>query len=209
MRTVEFQSGLMLAQSSIGTLQTAFVVIAAIVLIAPVILSMTRFKRCPADKILVVFGRLPNGEHARCYHGGGVFVWPLIQSHAYMDLQPISIAIEQSDLRDASGQRFRIGLSSTVVISTDPAGMRIAADRLLMLKPDQIRNLADDIIRGITKEAVARVTADQLNARHEDFESDLQRNVSSELGKAGLMLLDLTITKVEAIRTPYVAEVLE
>ncbi|MDR1621165.1 MAG: hypothetical protein LBS00_02190, partial [Synergistaceae bacterium] len=35
-----------------------------------------RYKRCPSDKILVIFGKTGEGT-ARCIHGGAAFVWPL------------------------------------------------------------------------------------------------------------------------------------
>jgi len=39
-----------------------------------------RYKRCPPDRILVIFGKTAGaGRSARCFHGGGAFVWPIIQ----------------------------------------------------------------------------------------------------------------------------------
>ncbi len=43
----------------------------------------SRYKRCPPDRVLVVYGRTgakKAGASSSCYHGGGAFVWPIIQS---------------------------------------------------------------------------------------------------------------------------------
>ena len=53
----------------------------------------SRYKRCPSDKILVIYGRVERGRSSKTMHGGGAFVWPLIQDYAYMDLTPITINI--------------------------------------------------------------------------------------------------------------------
>jgi flotillin len=39
----------------------------------------SRYKRCPSDKILVIYGRVEKGRSSKTTHGGGAFVWPLIQ----------------------------------------------------------------------------------------------------------------------------------
>ena len=55
----------------------------------------SRYKRCAPDRILVIFGKTggKGGRSAKCYHGGGAFVWPIIQSHQFLDLTPIPIDI--------------------------------------------------------------------------------------------------------------------
>ena len=39
-----------------------------------------RYKRCPSDKILVIYGKTTGGLSSRCIHGGATFVWPMIQT---------------------------------------------------------------------------------------------------------------------------------
>ncbi len=53
----------------------------------------SRYKRCPSDKILVVYGKVGIGQSARCIHGGGALIWPLIQDYAYISLTPMTIGI--------------------------------------------------------------------------------------------------------------------
>src|SRR6201982_1976076 len=54
----------------------------------------TRYKRCPSNRILVIYGKMtgsPTGT--RCVHGGARLVLPLVQDYAYLNLEPIQIDI--------------------------------------------------------------------------------------------------------------------
>lgn len=49
------------------------IVVAAVVIFVTISALVSRFKRCPSDKILVVYGRT-GGSSAKCIHGGGAFI---------------------------------------------------------------------------------------------------------------------------------------
>ena len=65
-----------------------------------------RYKRCPSDKILVIYGKTGRSASAKCIHGGAAFIWPVVQDYAYLDLKPISI---ECNLQNAlSKQNIRV-----------------------------------------------------------------------------------------------------
>ena len=82
-----------------------FVVVVLVVLLG---FALSRVKRCPDDKLLVVYGKGPG----RCLHGGWTFVLPLIQDYRYMSLEPIEVSAPDSSQ-----------LPITVKISTETAEM--------------------------------------------------------------------------------------
>lgn len=57
-----------------------FGIIGAVVLLFlfVVILLATRYRRCPSNRILVIYGKVGSNKASKCLHGGGTFVWPLI-----------------------------------------------------------------------------------------------------------------------------------
>ena len=57
---------------------------ALLVLVVPTAFMASRYRRCPSNRILVIFGRVGSGRASRCLHGGGALVWPLIQDWAYL-----------------------------------------------------------------------------------------------------------------------------
>ena len=61
------------------------ILVGVFVLFVTFLALISRYKRCPSDKILVIYGKT-GGSSAKCIHGGGAFVWPVIQDFAYLDL---------------------------------------------------------------------------------------------------------------------------
>lgn len=173
--------------------------VAAVVLIFVVfIFSMfRRYKRCPSDKILVVYGRTGGGGSAKCVHGGAAFIWPIIQDYAFLDLTPISIEVNL--INALSKQNIRVNVPSrfTIGISTEPTVMQNAAERLLGLNQDMIQELAQEIIFGQLRLVVASMDIEEINTDRDKFLSHITLSVEAELKKVGLKLINVNITDID------------
>ena len=172
-----------------------------LVLVSFILWICSRYKKCPSDKIMVVYGSIgKNGDgsnrSAKCIHGGAEFVVPVFQSYAYLDLTPISI---QVDLRNAlSKQNIRIDVPSrfTVGISTEPGVMQNAAERLLGLQLSEIQELSKDIIFGQLRLIIATMDIEEINTNRDKFLAAVSENVESELKKIGLRLINVNVTDI-------------
>jgi flotillin len=167
-----------------------------ILLFFTIVFVSSRYRRCPSDKILVIYGKVQKGRSSKSMHGGGAFIWPLVQDYQYLSLTPLTINI---DLRNAlSMQNIRINVPSTftVGISTEPAIMSNAAVRLLGLRPPQIEGMAKEIIFGQLRLTVASLTIEQINQDRESFLESIRKNVEPELNKIGLYLINVNITDI-------------
>ncbi len=175
--------------------------IVALVLLMIVIWFFAHYKRCPSDKVMVIYGSIGKNKDgtnrsAKCIHGGATFVWPVIQSYAFLDLTPISI---QVDLRNAlSRQNIRIDVPSrfTVGISTEQGVMQNAAERLLGLKLSEIQELSKDIIFGQLRLIIATMDIEEINTDRDKFLVAVSRNVETELKKIGLRLINVNVTDI-------------
>ncbi len=86
------------------------IVIGLLLVVAFVTLAK-RYRRCPANKILVIYGKTGSGA-AKCIHGGAAFIWPLLQAFDYLDLEPFVVPI---DLTNAlSRENIRVTVPTTV-----------------------------------------------------------------------------------------------
>ncbi len=174
-----------------------YVIIGFVVLVFfTLVFVSSRYKRCPSDKILVIYGKVKKGRSSKTMHGGGAFIWPLIQDYQYLSLTPLTINI---DLRNAlSQQNIRINVPSTftVGVSTDPNIMGNAAVRLLGLRPQFIEAMAKEIIFGQLRLTVASLTIEQINQDRESFLESIRKNVEPELNKIGLYLINVNITDI-------------
>ncbi len=172
------------------------VVVAAIVLFITILSLVSRYKRCPSDKILVIYGKT-GGTSAKCVHGGGAFIWPVIQDYAFLDLKPLSI---EANLTNAlSRQNIRVDVPSrfTIAISTESESMNTAAERLLGLSSEQIQELAKDILFGQLRLVIATMTIEEINTDRDKFLENISKNVDSELKKIGLKLINVNVTDIK------------
>jgi flotillin len=172
-------------------------VVAFVFLVFSTILFLAgRYKRCPSDKILVIYGRVEKGQSSRTMHGGGAFVWPLIQDYAFLSLTPITISIPLENALSQQNIRIHVPSTFTVGVSTNPAIMGNAAERLLHLDQNAIEDMAKEIIFGQLRLTVASLTIEQINQDRESFLESIRKNVEPELNKIGLHLINVNITDI-------------
>ncbi len=177
------------------------IVVAVLVLFMLLLMVLTRYKKCPPDKIMVIYGKVGadkngNARSSKCIHGGAAFIWPLVQAFTYLDLTPLSISV---DLKSAlSRQNIRIDVPSifTVGISTEPTVMENAAERLRNLKMQEIQELAKDIIFGQLRLVIATMNIEEINTDRDKFLEAISRNVEGELKKIGLRLINVNVTDI-------------
>ncbi len=177
------------------------VIIAVLVVAAFLIFVVSRFKKCPPDKIMVISGKVGTNKDgtsasSKCIHGGASFVVPIFQAYSFLDLTPTSINV---DLKIAlSRQHIRIDVPSvfTVGISTEEGVMQNAAERLLGLALKDIQELAKDIILGQLRLVIALMDIEEINTDRDKFLEAITRNVETELKKIGLKLINVNVTDI-------------
>jgi len=171
--------------------------IGIIVVIVVVSALVKRYKRCPSDKILVIYGRSGSKGSARCVHGGGSFVWPIIQDYDYLSLTPISIEANLTSALSRQNIRVDVPCRFTVGISTEADSMNNAAERLLGLSPTDIQEMARDILFGQLRLVIASMSIEELNSDRDKFQENIMKNVEIELKKIGLKLINVNVTDIK------------
>lgn len=172
------------------------IVVAAVVLFVTITALISRYKRCPSDKILVIYGRT-GGTSAKCIHGGGAFIWPVIQDFAFLDLKPLSIEANLTNALSRQNIRVDVPCRFTIAISTEADSMNTAAERLLGLSYEQIQELAKDILFGQLRLVIATMTIEEINSDRDKFLDNISKNVDSELKKIGLKLINVNVTDIK------------
>jgi flotillin len=173
-----------------------FIVILILFAFLSFISLIRRYKRCPSDKILVIFGKTGEGS-ARCIHGGAAFVWPLLQDYSYLDLTPISIEIPLQGALSKENIRISAPSTFTVGISTEPVVMKNAAERLLGLTSTAVKQVAEDIIFGQFRATIATMYIEEINKDREKFQGSVMDSVEVELAKVGLRVINVNIKDID------------
>lgn len=174
----------------------------AVIVILTFVGIMSRYRKCPADKILVIYGKVGRSasgdtRSARCIHGGASFIWPIIQSYEYMDLTPMSIEVNLTNALSKQNIRVDVPSRFTVGISIDGATMQNAAERLLGLSHNDVKELAKDILFGQLRLVIATMDIEEINADRDKFLDNVSKNVEAELSKIGLKLINVNVTDIK------------
>ena len=180
---------------------TYIILIAVVVLFVTLSAILRRYRRCPSDKILVIYGKTGKNatgsiSSARCIHGGAAFIWPVFQDYAFLDLKPISIECNLTNALSKQNIRVDVPCRFTVGISTDPENMTNAAERLLGLSVDSIQSIATDILFGQLRLVIATMDIEEINADRDKFLANVSTNVEAELRKIGLKLINVNVTDI-------------
>jgi flotillin len=170
--------------------------ILAVALIVLCVSLLRRYKRCPSNKILVIYGKTGSGA-AKCVHGGAAFVWPLVQAFDYLDLEPFVIPIDLTNALSQENIRVTVPTSVTAAISNQQGIVQNAAIRLLGLTTQQIQTQAQDIIIGQMRAVIATMKIEDINRDRQAFMGKVNEAVAVELEKIGLALINVNIRDID------------
>ncbi len=174
----------------------AIVVASVLILFGFVMLLAKRYKRCPSNRVLVIYGKVGEGLSSKTIHGGGSFVWPLIQDYDFLHLDPMQIEVPLKAALSIENIRVNVPSVFTVAIGTEPETMQNAAIRLLGLSTEDIMKQAEDIIFGQLRQVIASMRIEDINRDREKFLESIQTSLEPELDKIGLDLINVNITDI-------------
>ena len=157
---------------------------------------VNQYKRCPSNRILVVYGKVGGEQAAKCVHGGGVFIVPLFQDFQYLSLEPLTIEIELTGALSKKNIRVNVPSTFTIGVSTKPSVMNNAAERLLGLGEKEIAAQARDIILGQMRLVIATLSIEEINQDREKFLDLVNKFCGGELVRVGLEVINVNIRDI-------------
>lgn len=172
------------------------VILAAVVLLL-FLTFISRYKRCPSNKILVIYGKTGGGTAAKCVHGGAAFVLPLLQDYDYLDLEPFVVPIDLDNALSQENIRVSVPTTVTAAVSNQPGIMQNAAIRLLGLSREQVQSQAQDIILGQMRAVIATMQIEEINQDRQAFMTKVNDAVSTEMEKIGLSVINVNIKDLD------------
>ena len=172
------------------------IVAGALILVAVFVFIANQYKRCPSNKIIVVYGKTGGERTAKCVHGGGTFIIPLIQDYGVLSLEPMTTDIDLKGALSKGNIRVAVPSTFTFGVSTEPTIMINAAERLLGLSRAEVITQASDIILGQLRLAIATLSIEEINQDREKFLEQINANVNTELKKIGLEIINVNIKDI-------------
>jgi len=180
-----------------ATIATIAVPIVILLFVAMFVANM--YVRCGSEEILIISGKLfgkDASKSAKTIHGGGAFVYPLIQQWSKLPLRPFSVDIDLRGALSKNNIRINVPSTFTVAISSEPNLMDAAAQRLIGLNHQAIAQQSEEVIFGQLRAAIATMTIEQINSDRDAFMQAIEENVNTELNKLGLQIVNVNITDI-------------
>ena len=183
--------------------------VAALVVVLTAWWVLSRYRRCPSDQILVVFGKAGKkkvtDEKGKTYdrilpskiiHGGGTFVWPIIQDFRMMSLAPHTI---QPRVTGLSSQNIKVTIPVTLTtgIGTTDNLMQNAAARFLSASMDEQNKQIEDILIGEIRAIMATMPIEEINADRNKFLVNAKEKIELELNKVGFTIININIADID------------
>lgn len=167
-----------------------------LVVIATIWGILSRFRKCPSNQALVVYGRTGGHTSSKVYIGGAAFIWPVLQGYDFLSLKPIHITCDID--KALSKEKIRITLPTvfTVAISTKPDIIQNAAIRLLGLDSAGINKVVQEIVYGQIRDIIAVMDINEINSNRDKFQAQVREKIESELIKVGLDLLNVNFKDI-------------
>lgn len=167
-----------------------------LIVLGTLVFFLSRCKRCPSDKVLVIYGKTGGNRSSRCIHGGVSFVWPLIQDFKWLDLTPISIDTTVQEALSKESFKVEAVATFTVGISTEKGVMENAAERLLGLDLKAVNKLAFEIVIGELRKTIATLKITEFKTDTEILFNKISDGVISGLKKIGLNLISFNLKSI-------------
>lgn len=172
--------------ASAGAFIFVVITINCLLIVSALTVFVSRYKKCPVNKALIVYGQVGVNQDgtprkAKIVRNGGIFVIPIIQSYAYLDLKPIAVTVDHS----FESIIKKVPRTFSIAISTKDDLLWNAAERLLGFGEKEISELACDIIW-----AQLRLFYDEDKDMIIDNDQ-LSQAIESEINKIGLTILNI------------------
>ena len=163
-----------------------------VIALGTIIFFFSRYKKCPSDRILVIYGKTGRGS-SNCMHGGAAFIWPVIQTYEFLDLTPIKLDIKEQKFSQSDGTTIKLPARCTVGISTEPGVMSNAAERLLGQQLESVKDLAEDIIQSSITHVMDRTETISSNSAKIEAIDAIEARAALELTKVGLKIISMEL----------------
>lgn len=179
-----------------ATIVLILCIVAAI--ISSSIFFLSRYKKCPPNQLLVIYGKTASNKTSKVIHGGGTFIWPIIQDYAFIDLTPRQISIKIKNVVTKLGVEANVSAIFNIGVSKEEAEREIAAERLLEFMitsngDNQLDAMLTATLEGQTRGVLSGMTIEEINCDRNALYHNVMDNIEKELNKLGLSIFSMNI----------------
>lgn len=170
----------------------------------------SRYHKAAPNEAVVVFGK----RGFRCVHGGGTFVWPVIEEVRRLSLEIMTLDVNTPEVYTKLGVPIVVDGVAQVKVDGSEEMIRTAAEQFLNKGTGETMRVALQTVEGHLRAILGTMTVEEAYSNRDAFAQRVQEVAASDLANMGLRIVSFTIRDIrdkqgylEALGKPRIAEV--
>ena len=178
------------------TFGLAIIAVAGILLVVFVLIGLyaSRYKKVGPNQVLVISGR--PGVDFRIVHGGGTFIWPVVERVDVLSLEIMTIDVETPEVYTELGVPVTVDGVAQTKIKGDKVSIRTAAEQFLSKSAVEVKNVAHETLAGHLRAILGTMTVEDIYKDRDAFAQKVQEVSAVDMANMGLDIVSFTIKDI-------------
>lgn len=178
------------------------VVLILFVMFVMILIMLSRYTKVGPNQVLFVSGRkvrLADGRVAGfrvIRGGGGTFVFPVIEKADVLSLEVVSVEMPRVRAQCAGPRPVQADCAGQIKINGDDTSIIAAAEYFLNKSPAEIKGIVQPILEKHLVSVLQNSSMDEVSQNPAACAARVQTSASPDLGKMGLSLVSVTISRI-------------
>ena len=169
------------------------------------------YQKASPNEVLVISGR---GKEPRLVIGSGQLVIPLFERIDRFSLETMTIEILTPEVYSSHGVPLIIDAVAQVKVRNESDMVRLALERFLSKKPNEIREIVKQTLEGHTRAIIGQMSVEDIITARDEFAQKVTEVSTRDLANMGLAIDSFSIKDIKdnqgylaALGKPRTAEV--
>ncbi|MGE5674280.1 MAG: flotillin family protein [Mycobacterium leprae] len=168
------------------------ILVAGILLLMGVAASM--YRKVPPNMALIVYGF----GGPKVSKGGGLIVWPLVQSAQTLSLELMSFdVVPQQDFYTVQGVAVTVEAVAQIKVKSDTESILTASEQFLSKTIQERHEVLRLVMEGHLRGIIGQLTVEQIVKEPEMVADRMRSNVAGDISKMGLEVISFTVKEIK------------
>ncbi|MFZ5814686.1 MAG: SPFH domain-containing protein [Bacillota bacterium] len=164
-------------------------------------LAASMYRKVPPNRALIVYGL----GGPRVSKGGGLIVWPLVQSAQELSLELMSFdVVPQQDFYTAQGVSVTVEAVAQIKVKSDTESILTAAEQFLSKTVEERHGVLKLVMEGHLRGIIGQLTVESIVKEPEMVADRMRANVADDMAKMGLEVISFTVKEIRD-KNDYIA----
>lgn len=164
-------------------------------------LIASMYRKVPPNRALIVYG----WGGPRVSKGGGLIVWPLIQSAQELSLELMSFdVVPQQEFYTVQGVAVTVEAVAQIKVKSDTESVLTAAEQLLSKTTQERHEVLKLVMEGHLRGIIGQLTVESIVKEPEMVADRMRGNVADDMAKMGLEVISFTVKEIRD-KNEYIA----